>query len=106
MNKEEITAKINEYINKVNKLEEKLKDFEVAEEKYVRKISEYSDSEKIEEFDKLYFMALDHLKKIETSGEIDDYDVIQYFFEAVMDLLSKEKDDVTRFWDYYDKLLK
>ena len=71
-------------------------------QKYIKTLEQYTDDEKIEKFNLLYNMALAHLGDVQEDSNSDD-DTTQWFFEAVMELLSKE--DGSGIWDYYNKLL-
>ena len=70
-------------------------------DKYVRRLDEYTNVEKIVAFEKLYASALAHLERIEVNGFAPSRDE-HYMFEEVMELLSAK--DGPKIWDYYNSL--
>jgi hypothetical protein len=67
----------------------------------IKKLSDYTDEEKIKKFDYLYNFALEELNSAENKEETDEH----YAWEAIMELLSK-KNDKGYFWGYYNNLKK
>jgi hypothetical protein len=54
--------------------------------------AQYTDAQKVAEFDKLYKLASDHLKEVKTDGRTKDIE--HWCYEAVIGLLGKGVWDV------------
>ena len=67
----------------------------------IKPLSEYTDEEKIEEFDAIYNSALTMLGEAEENGSENDNDDEHYTWEQVMELLARKKE---KFWNYYNSL--
>ena len=66
----------------------------------IKKLSEYTDSEKIKFFDKLYKSAESELSSTEEKGYHDE-DSVHYAWEEYFSILAKDK---KLFWDYFNSL--
>lgn len=66
----------------------------------IKDLSEYTDIEKINAFDKFYKSAELMFTSVETSG-FNREDDKQYTWEDIMGLLARDK---SKFWAYYNKL--
>jgi 3-oxoacyl-(acyl-carrier-protein) synthase len=64
--------------------------------------NEYTDTQKIQFFDKFYEMALDTVKAMEDTGISDDDDE-HWFYEMGMSILNLE--DTDKLWKYINTLI-
>jgi hypothetical protein len=63
----------------------------------IKPLSEYSDQEKIDFFDKLYESAESELKDLEKTGYTDK----QYAWESYITILARDKN---KFWKYWNSI--
>lgn len=68
----------------------------------IKDLSEFSDEEKIIEFDKIYNIVLNVVEEAEKNSYIDE-DTDHYVYEDVMSIIARNKKD---FWKYFNSLLK
>jgi hypothetical protein len=66
----------------------------------VKKLSEFTDEEKIKAFDKLYKSSLEDLKLAKING-YDDEDSDAYFAEEMREIVAR---DIKLFWKYRNSL--
>jgi hypothetical protein len=92
--KEEIELKKKEL--EQLELKTNLKNKEVA----IKNLSEFTDLEKCNFFDKLYKLASDQFETSKENGDRNDDDE-HYAWEVCMEILAR---DSTTFWNYYNSL--
>lgn len=70
--------------------------------KVIKKLSEFTTSEKVAAFDNLYASAIANLEAAEKSGtESDSDDEEHYAWEALMEIVGRTDQ---LFWEYYNSL--
>lgn len=96
MNKQEIE-------NQIKKLNQELIDLENKEKSSdcIKNLSDYSDKEKIEKFDKIYQYLIDILESKKTE-DYNDEDDATYLYEYMFDEIIAKNNDA--FWKYHNSL--
>lgn len=66
----------------------------------IKDLSEFSDEEKIKQFDKIYNIALSVVEEAEENGYVDE-DTDHYVYEDVMGIIARDRQE---FWKYFNSL--
>jgi len=100
--KESESAKLKREIAEAKAKLEQLEKQEKTDDRdnSVKKLSEYTDSEKIKFFDEMYKSALSELEAVEECG-YNDADSAHYAWEEYIQILAK---DNKLFWNYFNSL--
>lgn len=69
---------------------------------FIRNVHEIESTEKIDQFNKVYEMAVADLREVEKDGQANE-DNAHYIYEAVLSWLTPSDKTVKEFWDYYNR---
>lgn len=100
MNIDEEIAKTEKYLES---LKQKKQMSKIKALDFCKELNEYTDSEKIEHFNKLYEFAYSIIEDRINGNWHEDNDNDQYAYKAVMSILARDPES---FWTSYNKFFK